>query len=114
MSAFRALLILVWIVFVSYTAVVITNHGMGLLSIFFGDISAMGWPGQFNLDFLFMLMFSALWVAWRNEFSASRLMLSLCAFLGGTLFVPAYLFILTWNANGNMKAVVIGRNRAGA
>ncbi|MEY3985022.1 MAG: hypothetical protein RLZ59_467, partial [Pseudomonadota bacterium] len=53
--AFRIYLILSWIVLVVYTAVVIADHGMGLLPVFFGDIGRMGWPGQFNLDFMLML-----------------------------------------------------------
>jgi hypothetical protein len=35
-----------------YTAVVIANHGWNLFPVFFGDMAAMGWAGQFNLDFM--------------------------------------------------------------
>ncbi|MHA3842068.1 hypothetical protein ACX0GZ_12705 [Sphingomonas aestuarii] len=52
MTAFRALLILLWIALAAYTAVVISQHGIGLLPIFLGDIATLAWPGQFNLDFL--------------------------------------------------------------
>lgn len=38
MTAFRAFLILVWIAIVGYTAIVISNHGLGLVGIFFGSM----------------------------------------------------------------------------
>jgi hypothetical protein len=63
MSALRVLLSLILVVVVTYTGVVIARHGIGLLPVFFGDMARVGWAGQFNLDFMFMLLFSALWVA---------------------------------------------------
>jgi hypothetical protein len=114
MNAFRALLIVVWTIIVGYTAIVIANHGMGLLSIFFGDMAAMGWPGQFNLDFMFMLTLSAIWVAWRHQFSIAGLVLGLLALFGGSLFLATYLFMVSWLAKGNMKQMLLGKVRAEA
>ena len=111
MTAFRICLVVIWMVIICYTVAVIVNHGLGLFSVFFGDMNALGWPGQFNLDFLFMLILSALWVAWRNDFSASGLVLCLIALFGGSLFLSTYLFILTFSANGNIKQVLIGEKR---
>jgi hypothetical protein len=51
------------------------------------------WFGQFNLDFMFMLSLSALWVSWRHRFSATGLALGVVAFLGGILFLTVYLLI---------------------
>ena len=67
------------------------NHGMGLLDVFFGDIAAMGWPGQFNLDFMGMLTLSAPWVAWRHRFSSAGLALGVLALFGGGLFLTTSL-----------------------
>ena len=41
-------------VIVGYTSVTIAGHGWNLLPVFFGQMVAMGWPGQFNLDFTIM------------------------------------------------------------
>ena len=71
MNLFRLFLIAALGVITVYTAVVIANHGLTLFPVFFGDMATMGWAGQFNLDFMFMLALSALWTAWRNGFSAS-------------------------------------------
>jgi hypothetical protein len=111
-TAFRALLILLWAIIVGYTAIVMANHGIGLLNIFFGDMATMGWPGQFNLDFMFMLTLSALWVAWRHQFSGVGLVLSVLALFGGSLFLTTYLFIVTGQGNGNMKELLLGKARA--
>lgn len=75
MKNFRILLVLILAVLVSYMGIVIVKHGMGLFPIFFGDMMKMGWPGQFNLDFMFMLTLSVLWTAWRHRFSVN------CTFL---------------------------------
>ncbi|MFO1406566.1 MAG: hypothetical protein U1F08_03425 [Steroidobacteraceae bacterium] len=94
MTAFRILLIVILVVLLSYTSVVIANHGLGLLPVFFGDMAQVAWPGQFNLDFMFMLTLSAVWVAWRHEFTPAGLALGLAAFLGGSLFLSIYLLVV--------------------
>ena len=108
--AFRGYLILSWIILALYTADVVANHGLNLLPIFFGDMAQMGWPGQFNLDFMLMLSLSALWTAWRNSFSALGLGLGLIAFFGGAGFLLAYLAFLSIRCRGNINMVLTGRS----
>lgn len=112
MTAFRTLLIILLTVLIGYTSVVIANHGLGLLSVFFGDMAVIAWAGQFNPDFMFMLILSALWVAWRHQFSGSGILLSVLALFGGSLFLTIYLLILSWQSRGNMKQVLLGTARA--
>jgi hypothetical protein len=107
-KAFRFLLIILCAILVGYTGFVISNHGMGLLHVFFGDMAAMGWPGQFNLDFMFMLTLSALWVAWRHQFSIAGLVLGLLAFFGGSLFLTTYLCVLSWLTKGDIEQMILG------
>jgi hypothetical protein len=111
-TAFRVLLIAMCAILVGYTGVVIANHGMGLINVFFGDMAAMGWPGQFNLDFMFMLTLSALWVAWRHQFSIAGLLLGLLALFGGSLFLSTYLLALSWLTRGDVRQVLLGARRA--
>jgi hypothetical protein len=108
MPLLRTLLITILVVLVGYTGLVIANHGWNLLPVFFGDIAVMGWPGQFNLDFSFMLVFSALWVAWRNRFTPAGLGLAVLAAFFGSLFLSIYLLVLTTRTKGDMRAVMIG------
>ena len=108
MTAFRVLLALMFAVLSIYTLAVIFEHGLGLFPIFFGDMVAVNWPGQFNLDFMFMLMISALWVSWRHHFSAAGLGLGLIAFFGGIGFLSIYLFIMSFQTKGDARALLIG------
>lgn len=108
MTLFRALLVILWTILTAYTAVTVAHHGMGLLPVFFGDMAKMGWPGQFNLDFMMMLMLSGLWVAWRHGFSAGGLLLGLLAFFGGASFLTVYLLVVSLQAKGDMRSVLLG------
>jgi hypothetical protein len=108
-SAFRALLLVLWVVIAGYTAVVAANHGTGLYSAFFGDIAKMEWPGQFNLDFMCLLMLSGLWVAWRHRFSTAGLALGVLALFGGALFLTAYLIAISLQTGGDVKELLLGK-----
>ena len=108
MNGFRVLLLAMLIALAGYTAVVGFNHGWDLLPVFFGDIRTMSWPGQFNLDFSFMLTLSASWVAWRHRFSATGFALAVMAFFGGAMFLTAYLLFVTRNAPLDVTRVLLG------
>ena len=112
MTALRIFLAIIFVVVGVYTADVIANHGFGLFAVFFGDMAKMDWSGQFNLDFMFMLALSALWVSWRHHFSGVGLLLGLLAFLGGAPFLSVYLFIAAGRAKGNTKELLLGKTRA--
>lgn len=112
MAAFRAYLVFLILVVLAYTAVVMAAHGPNLFPQFFGDIARMGWAGQFNLDFLFLLSLSGLWVAWRHEFSGPGLLLGIGAFFLGAPYLGAYLLVAIAGANGDMKTVLLGPARA--
>lgn len=111
MTAFRGLLVTIFLVIAGYTFVVASSHGMNLLPVFFGDMAAMNWPGQFNLDFMCMLLLSAIWVSWRHRFSAVGLMLGLLAFFGGALFLSLYLLIMSVHSKGDVHAMLLGEGR---
>ena len=108
MTLFRLFLIAALAVITVYTGVVIANHGLNLFPAFFGDMARMGWAGQFNLDFMFILALSAIWTAWRNGFSPAGLGLAVVAFFGGAGFLLPYLLILTLRARGDMRSVLLG------
>lgn len=111
MTAFRGFLGAVFVAIAGYTLVVASNHGMNLLPVFFGDMAAMEWPGQFNLDFMCMLLLSGLWVSWRHQFSAAGLVLGLAAVFGGALFLSAYLLITSIRSKGDIRTLLLGEAR---
>jgi hypothetical protein len=112
MTAFRTLLAAIFAGIAVYTAIVVADHGMNLLPVFFGDMAKLGWPGQFNFDFMCMLLLSGLWVAWRHEFSGVGVVLGLLAALGGAFFLTAYLLVASRQAKGDAAALLLGKRRA--
>lgn len=97
---------------IAYTTVTIAHHGWGLVPIFFGDMAAMGWPGQFNLDFMTLLLLSGLWVAWRHDFSAPGLLLVPIAVFGGMMFLSIYLLVQSFRCNDDFAVLLLGERRA--
>jgi hypothetical protein len=112
MTAFRALLVAMWVCIAVYTGIVVANYGFSLFSYFLGDMMKLGWPGQFNLDFTCMLALSGLWTAWRNGFSGAGLVLGVLAFFGGAWFLTTYLLVLIAQTNGDLPEMLVGKARA--
>lgn len=110
-TGFRTYLVAIALAIYAYTTVVIVNHGANLFPVFFGDIAAMGWPGQFNFDFMSLLSLSALWVAWRHSFSAGGLVLAFLAAIGGVAFLSLYLLVVSFQTTGDVRALLIGPGR---
>jgi hypothetical protein len=111
MMPFRLLLLLIFAAIAIYTGIVIADHGLNLLPVFFGDMAKLAWPGQFNLDFMSMLALSGLWVAWRHRFGTAGIALGLVACFGGALFLSAYLFVESLRAGGDARALLLGRRQ---
>lgn len=112
MLLFRLILIAMIINIIGYTLLTGMVHGWDLMPVFFGDIAKINWPGQFNTDFLSMLVLSASWTVWRNNFSPAGIGLGVLALFGGIMFLAIYLLILTFKENGDMKAILLGRQRS--
>ena len=93
MTIFRTCLVFMLIAISAYTAVTVQQYGWNLFTPFFSEMLTYSWFGQFNLDFMFMLSLSALWVSWRHRFSPAGFALGVLAFLGGILFLTVYLLI---------------------
>lgn len=108
MTLFRLFLIAIWLVLAAYSGLVIAQHGANLLPVFFGDIAAISWPGQFNLDFLMMLSLSAIWVAWRHRFSSAGFALAALALVGGIMVLAPYVLVASIRAKGDAKRLLLG------
>jgi hypothetical protein len=114
MTAFRVYLAAVLAGVVAYTAVTIALYGWNFFPTAFGDVFGMTWQKQFNIDFLGFLSLSALWTAWRNNFSPLGLVLAVLAFFGGIIFLSVYLLALSLGAKGDVAVMMMGERRAGA
>lgn len=111
MTGFRILLVLIFTAVVVYTIFVVSNHGLGLFPIFFGDIAQMNWPGQFNMDFLGFLVLTGFWLAWRHDFSPGGIALGLLAVVGGVPYLTAYLLFHSFRTNGGIAVLLVGESR---
>lgn len=92
-----------------YTMAVGVNHGFNFAPIFIGDVFAMNWAGQFNVDFSFHLLFSALWLAWRNKFSSQGIALGVFALVGGIHVLTGYLFIKSFQVQ-TIRELLTGKD----
>ncbi len=102
------------IIIAVYTVIAISNDGFDLITPFVGDILALSWSGQFNLDFMMYLILSALWVAWRHDFSGAGVALAAVASVGGMLFLSIYLLVQIGRAEGDIERLLLGERRAAA
>ncbi|MCR9143157.1 MAG: hypothetical protein NXI24_12960 [bacterium] len=114
MTALRILLLTMTAGIVAYTGVAGVNHGWDLLSVFLGNLTALNWSGQFNFDFMCYLILSALWLAWRHEFTPGGIALAAAASVLGILLFAPYLLWAISRSGGDMRVLLLGPGRAGA
>lgn len=108
MLALRLLCILIFVSLSIYTAPIVIAEP-NLFPAIFGPILAGGtWQGQFNMDFIFMLTLSGLWVGWRHGGTPAGLALGLLAFLGGAMFQSVYLLVQSFRC-GSVREILVGR-----
>lgn len=111
MFFFRAFLLLFALALAAYTLQVSLVHGMGLVPVFMGDLAAMTWSGQFNLDFLGYWLLAALWLFWRGGFTLKGAVPALLALALGGLFLAPYLLYLSFRLKGDVPALLLGDRR---
>ena len=113
MTFFRLLLGIFFLVMSAYTVVTISNEGPNLLPAAISGVQAMGWQGQFNVDFSMFVVLLGLWIAWRHHFTPGGIALAFCIGLG-MIFFAAYLLYLSYQTNGDVVEMLIGSERAKA
>lgn len=91
-----------------YTIIAFQQEGANLFGVFLSNIKSMMWNGQFSLDFSCYLTLSALWIIWRNKFTASSFFIAITAMIIGIIVFAPYLLWLLWKEKGDIKTVLIG------
>jgi hypothetical protein len=114
MTGFRILLVAIIAIIGIYTAFVVAEHGMDFVSPFYGDISKMGWPGQFNMDFHAFLILGSLWLMWRHHFSPLGLLFGIVIFAGGAPFLCIYMLVVMAKDKADMAELLLGKQRTEA
>ncbi|MGB4771594.1 MAG: hypothetical protein WBP58_09050 [Chitinophagaceae bacterium] len=108
-NAFKFLLVVMAVLVLVYTGLAMQKEGGDLFSVFFANIKALGWNGQFNLDFSCYLLLSGLWIMWRNRFSGTSIVIGLIASILGIIFFAPYLLWSLYQAKGDLKMMLIGK-----
>ena len=112
MTLFRLLRAAIIATVGGYTVFVVADHGWNFLPVYFGDIAKMGWPSQFNMDFSALLILGSVWLMWRHHFSPLGLLFGLVNFVGGAPFLCSYLLVASFQAEGDIKELLLGKTRA--
>ena len=114
LTLFRLLLVAIIAIVVGYTVFVVADHGLNFLPFYFDDVAKMGWPGQFDMDFSALLILGSVWLMWRHHFSPLGLLCGLAIFPFGAPFLCSYLLIASFQADGDVKELLLGKTRASA
>lgn len=104
----KGLLIIQTLGLLIYTVIAIQNDGGNFLARAIEFATSLTWMGQFTLDFQCYLILSALWVAWRNNFSINSIVIAIVAMILGIIIFAPYLLFLLSKEKGNLKRVLIG------
>lgn len=112
MTVFRVYLVVIFACLTAYTIIVGNNQGWNLLPVFFSNVAAMNWSGQFNLDFTTFLALTGLWLAWRHQFTVGGVTLGIIGFFGGMMVLAPYLLYASYQSKGDAKILLLGKARA--
>lgn len=104
----KTLLIIQALALIGYSIFAYNNEGWGLYTIFAENILDLGWNGQFNLDFMCYLLLSGLWIVWRNNYTASSILIATMAMVIGIMFFAPYVLSLLINEKGDLNKVIAG------
>ena len=108
MTGFRMLLVAFGAGLAVYTALVIGAHGWNFVPSYLADLSALTWPGQFDLDFTMLIALAAIWILWRNRCSWQSVVLAILLVPFVSMLRTAYLLYLSWRENGDVPRILVG------
>jgi Protein of unknown function (DUF1475) len=111
MIVFRVLLAVAWLLLFYLTAVAIGTTGLKGVSIFFLDFSHP-WRAQFYSDLTLDGILAAAWIAFREGTALRAALFALLAFACGGIFTLGYIFVATFRAHGDSRALLLGHRAA--
>lgn len=110
MQLFKVFLAIAWIALLYVAINAFGSEGMRAAEIFFGDMQTSSWRSMFNVELLGHLSLVALWVAWREKFSASGIVFGLLCVLVGGLFSFVYVLALSVHNKGDTRQLLLGKH----
>jgi len=108
MSLLRLFLIVSAVLIFTITLVAINANGFNWPSVFFGDVLALNWRTQFNIDFLIHLILLATWIVWRERFTVKGYLFGFLSIFMGGMFGFLYILYASYKAKGDPRKLLMG------
>ena len=90
------------------TVLAIMHSGFNWPVVYFGDILQLNWRSQFNIDFIIHLILLALWVSWREGFTAKAYVFGFLSIIMGGMFGFPYILYAFVKAKGDVRKTLLG------
>lgn len=91
-----------------FTYFALSESGINWPAVAIGDILALNWRSQFDIDLVIHLLLLATWISWREGFSLKGHVFGVLSIVMGGMFSFPYLIYATYAAKGDPKAVLLG------
>lgn len=108
MTTLRAFLVVSTLTIYLFTVFAVYAQGINWPAVAIGDLVALNWRSQFDIDFIIHLLLLATWISWREGFSLKGHMYAVLSIVMGGMFSFPYLLYATYLAKGDPKAVLLG------
>ena len=111
MAMLRFFLLVSTILIYVYTYFAVAAQGINWPAVAFGDILALNWRSQFDVDFVIHLLLLATWISWREGFSMKGHVFGFLSIVMGGMFSFPYLLYAIYVAKGDPKRILLGDHR---
>lgn len=112
MTVLRLFLLVSTVVIYGLTYSAVAAQGVNWPAAAFGDIIALNWRSQFDVDFVLHLLLLATWVSWREGFSGKGHVYAVLSIVMGGMFSFPYLIHAIYAAKGDPKAILLGAHHS--
>jgi hypothetical protein len=112
LTLFRLALFIGWLIMFWISFQAVSRMGFGAAGgVFIGDF-AHPWRAQFNGDFALHLLLVAAWMIYRSKSWIVGLICAVLAINLGGVFTLAYLLVVSFLVDGDMRKLLLGRHAA--
>ena len=108
MPLLKGFLLLSTVLIYLVTGLAVAEMGLNWPAVFFGDIAALDWRAQFNVDFLVHLVLLATWIWWREGSTVRGFVFGFLSIFMGGMFGFPYLLLAILGAKGDPVRVLLG------
>lgn len=108
MTSLRTALTLFTVLIFAVTFGAIADSGFNWPRVFLGDLFALNWRSQFNIDLVIHLGLMGVWVGWREGGGLKGIIYGAFCVIWGGMFTFPYLFVALTKSHGDMSELFLG------